>query len=139
MRLEVLKAMNAARRERRAGAIVTRLSDGDQRFVEADSVSADPLAAELEAALRSGKSGAATVDGGRHLAAQIRGHALQAVGRLGAVPGHSQLGGPFVHATLQTGVQLPDRLFRLPSLGDVPGNHHHLGHAALALSDHAAL
>ncbi len=63
MRLEVLKAMNAARRERRAGAIVTRLSDGDQRFVEADSVSADPLAAELEAAVRSGKSGAATVDG----------------------------------------------------------------------------
>jgi len=63
MRLEVLKAMNAARRERRAGAIVTRLSDSDQRFVEADSVSADPLAAELEAALRSGKSGAATVDG----------------------------------------------------------------------------
>ncbi len=63
MRLEVLKAMNAARRERRAGAAVTRLSDGDQRFVEADAVGADPLAAELELALRMGKSGAATVNG----------------------------------------------------------------------------
>ncbi len=58
MRLDVLKAMNAARRERRAGAIVTRLSDGDQRFVAAEAVGADSLAAELEAALRMGKSGA---------------------------------------------------------------------------------
>ena len=33
MRLDVLKAMNAARGERRAGAMVTRLSDGEQRFV----------------------------------------------------------------------------------------------------------
>jgi xanthine dehydrogenase accessory factor len=63
MRLDVLKAMNAARRERPAGAIVTRLSDGDQRFVEADAIGADPLAAELEAALRMGKSGAVTVQG----------------------------------------------------------------------------
>ncbi len=63
MRLDVLKAMNAARRERRAGAIVTRLSDGDQRFIEADALGADPLAAELEFALRMGKSGAATLEG----------------------------------------------------------------------------
>ena len=56
MRLDVLKAMNLARVERRAGAIVTRLSDGDQRFVPAETVDADPLAAELEAALRMGKS-----------------------------------------------------------------------------------
>ena len=56
MRLDVLKAMNLARSERRAGAIVTRLSDGEQRFVRAEAVDADPLAAELEAALRMGKS-----------------------------------------------------------------------------------
>ncbi len=56
MRLDVLKAMNPARSERRAGAIVTRLSDGEQRFVRAEAVDADPLAAELEAALRMGKS-----------------------------------------------------------------------------------
>jgi xanthine dehydrogenase accessory factor len=56
MRLDVLKAMNAARTERRAGAIVTRLSDGEQRFVRAEAVDGDPLSAELEAALRMGKS-----------------------------------------------------------------------------------
>ena len=64
MRLDVLKAMNAARRERRAGAIVTRLSDGDQRFVEADAIAADPLASELEIALRTGKSSTVAADGG---------------------------------------------------------------------------
>jgi xanthine dehydrogenase accessory factor len=57
MRLDVLEAMNSARRERRAGALVTRLSDGAQRFVAAEALDADPLAEELEAALRSGKSG----------------------------------------------------------------------------------
>ena len=44
MRLDVLKAMNLARAERRAGAIVTRLSDGEQRFVGAERIDADPLA-----------------------------------------------------------------------------------------------
>ncbi len=63
MRLDVLKAINAARRERRAAAIVTRLSDGDQRFVRAEAVGADPLAAELVSAARMGKSGAVTVGG----------------------------------------------------------------------------
>jgi xanthine dehydrogenase accessory factor len=57
MRLDVLEAMNAARRERRAGALLTRLSDGAQRFVAAEAVGADPLAEALETALRSGKSG----------------------------------------------------------------------------------
>jgi xanthine dehydrogenase accessory factor len=63
MRLDVLKAMNAARRERRAGAIVTRLPYGEQRFVEAHALHADPLAIELESALRAGKSGVVTVEG----------------------------------------------------------------------------
>jgi xanthine dehydrogenase accessory factor len=63
MRLDVLKAMNSARDERRAGAIVTRLSDGEQRFVQAESVSADPLAVELETALRAGKSAPVTHQG----------------------------------------------------------------------------
>ena len=36
MRLDILKAMNSARAERRAGAIVTRLADGEQRFVGAE-------------------------------------------------------------------------------------------------------
>ena len=63
MRLDVLKDMNAARRGRRAGAVVTRLSDGDQRFVEAAAIDADPLATELESTLRMGNSGLVTVDG----------------------------------------------------------------------------
>ena len=63
MRLDILKAMNAARRERRAGAVVTRLADGDQRFVGADALGADALAGEIEAALRMGKSGVVTVAG----------------------------------------------------------------------------
>jgi xanthine dehydrogenase accessory factor len=57
MRLEILEAMNAARRERRAGALATRLSDGEQRFVAADAIAADALAEALDAALRSGRSG----------------------------------------------------------------------------------
>jgi xanthine dehydrogenase accessory factor len=57
MRLAILEAVNAARRERRAGALITRLADGAQRFVAATALAADPLAEALEAALRSGKSG----------------------------------------------------------------------------------
>jgi xanthine dehydrogenase accessory factor len=63
MRLDVLKTMNAARADRRAGVMVTRLTDGDQRFVGAAAIGADPLGAELESALRMGKSGAVTVEG----------------------------------------------------------------------------
>jgi xanthine dehydrogenase accessory factor len=56
MKLELLKAMNAARRERRACALVTKLADGEQRFVAAEAAGCDPLAEPLEAALRAGKS-----------------------------------------------------------------------------------
>ena len=56
MKLELLKAMNAARRERRACALVTKLADGEQRFVAAEAAGGDPLAEPLEAALRAGKS-----------------------------------------------------------------------------------
>lgn len=63
MRLDVLRAMNAARRERRAGVMVTRFADGDQRFVEASGFAADPLGERLETALRMGKSGVVEVNG----------------------------------------------------------------------------
>ena len=63
MRLDVLKAMNSARAERRAGAIVTRLADGEQRFVPAERIDADPLGHQLEAALRMGKSAAVSIEG----------------------------------------------------------------------------
>ena len=63
MRLDVLKAMNAARRERRAGVMVTRFEGGGERFVERDGFAADALGESLDEALRMGKSGAVTVDG----------------------------------------------------------------------------
>ena len=63
MKLELLKALNAARAAREAAVLVTRLDDGGQRFVAADKVADDPLAQEIEAALRAGKSGAVERDG----------------------------------------------------------------------------
>ncbi len=66
MRLEVLKAMNAARRERRAGVMVTRLADGDHRFVEVLGFAADPLGEALDAALRAGKSGVVAMEGAEY-------------------------------------------------------------------------
>jgi xanthine dehydrogenase accessory factor len=56
MRLDLLKALNAARSQRRACALVTRLRDGEQRFVAAEAAAGDPLADAIEAAFRAGKS-----------------------------------------------------------------------------------
>ncbi len=57
MKLDILKALNAARRERRAAILVTDTEGGDARLVHAEAAAADPLAAELEKRLRSGRSG----------------------------------------------------------------------------------
>jgi xanthine dehydrogenase accessory factor len=43
--------------------LVTALADGAQRFVAAESAGDDPLAPEIDAALRSGKSGTVERDG----------------------------------------------------------------------------
>lgn len=56
MRLELLTALNTARSERRACALVTRLRDGEQRFVAAEAAAGDLLAEPIEGALRAGKS-----------------------------------------------------------------------------------
>ena len=63
MRLALLEAMNAARRERRAGAMAPRLDGGEQRFVLAEEAAADPLGEAIAAALRAGKSGVVSHDG----------------------------------------------------------------------------
>jgi xanthine dehydrogenase accessory factor len=63
MRLDLLKQLNAARAGRRACVLVTKLSNGSQRFVAAESTGGDPLADEIEAALRAGKSGTIERDG----------------------------------------------------------------------------
>jgi xanthine dehydrogenase accessory factor len=57
MRLDILKALNDERAARRAAIVVTDPASGEQRFVRKADVAADPLRGELEAALRSGKSG----------------------------------------------------------------------------------
>jgi xanthine dehydrogenase accessory factor len=57
MRLDILHALNAERATRRAAIVVTDIATGDQRFVAAADVAADPLREVLEAHLRSGKSG----------------------------------------------------------------------------------
>jgi xanthine dehydrogenase accessory factor len=72
MRLDLLREMNAARAARRACVLVTRLEDGSQRFVAAERAASDPLAEELEAALRAGKSGTVERDGaGYFLTVQV--------------------------------------------------------------------
>jgi xanthine dehydrogenase accessory factor len=57
MRLDILHALNAERAARRGAIVVTDVATGDQRFVAATDVAADPLREVLEAHLRSGKSG----------------------------------------------------------------------------------
>ena len=61
MDLALLTRLNAARRQRQAAIRITDLADGTERLVlEADLDPADPLASELGAHFRSGKS--ATLD-----------------------------------------------------------------------------
>jgi xanthine dehydrogenase accessory factor len=57
MRLDILHSLNTERAARRAAIVVTDIATGDQRFVAATDVAADPLREVLEAHLRSGKSG----------------------------------------------------------------------------------
>lgn len=62
MKLDLLKRLNAARTAREAAILVTDTATGAERLVlEREGYLRDPLAAELEARFRSGKSG--TVEG----------------------------------------------------------------------------
>jgi len=58
MELDLLKALNADRSNRRAAILVTDLADGSQRLIrKTDDYSGDPLAEEFDKRFRSGKSG----------------------------------------------------------------------------------
>jgi xanthine dehydrogenase accessory factor len=57
MRLDLLVALNTERAARRAVAVVTELAGGKQRLVREAEIDKDPLAADLRAQLRSGRSG----------------------------------------------------------------------------------
>ncbi|GJD99573.1 XdhC family protein [Methylobacterium isbiliense] len=59
MRLDLLQALNAERAARRAAILVTALDGSAQRLVREAGIGADPLAGELAARLRAGKSGLA--------------------------------------------------------------------------------
>lgn len=56
MKLATLAALNEARRGRRAALLVTTLGDGAERLVDPSTIASDPLAAQLDLALRTGKS-----------------------------------------------------------------------------------
>ena len=57
MKLDLLKELNAARRERRGVVVVTDTQSGDTRLIHASAAASDPLAAEIEPRLASGRSG----------------------------------------------------------------------------------
>lgn len=56
MRRELLAELNAARRERRAAVLVSSLDGAVQRLVTPETLGSDPLAEQIDAAMRSGKS-----------------------------------------------------------------------------------
>ncbi len=62
MKLETLRELNAERAARRPAILVTDTESGEQRLVKAKDFARDPLRAELELQLRTGKS--ATVEAG---------------------------------------------------------------------------
>ncbi|MBI3436277.1 MAG: XdhC family protein [Proteobacteria bacterium] len=57
MRLDILHTLNAERAARRAVIVVTEQPGGAQRLVKAVDVASDPLCEQLQAQLRSGRSG----------------------------------------------------------------------------------
>lgn len=63
MKLATLATLNAERAARRPVLVVTDVPSGDQRLVKAADIAADPLAEQLSAQLRMGKSGMVEVDG----------------------------------------------------------------------------
>lgn len=65
MRLDILKEVNAARKERRAVVLVTEVDGGAQRLVKAEDAAGDPLAELIGKRLRSGKSGMEETPAGR--------------------------------------------------------------------------
>ena len=66
MRLDLLSRLNAERAARRAAILVTDPVSGEQRLVQEGEIENDPLARELQAALRQGKSGFVERDGRRY-------------------------------------------------------------------------
>ena len=72
MRLELLKTLNEERAARRAAVLITDTQTGEQRLVRGGEIAGDPLAEQLDGALRMGKSRSVEVDGrGYFLTVQV--------------------------------------------------------------------
>lgn len=72
MRLELLKILNEERAARRAAVLITDTQTGEQRLVKGGEIAGDPLAEQLDGALRMGKSRSVEVDGrGYFLTVQV--------------------------------------------------------------------
>ena len=72
MRLELLKTLNEERAARRAAVLITDTQTGEQRLVKGGEIAGDPLAEQLDGALRMGKSRRVEVDGrGYFLTVQV--------------------------------------------------------------------
>src|SRR5665213_2567907 len=67
MKLDILHALNAERAARRAVAVVTDVTTGEQRLVKSADVARDPLKDVLERHLRMAKSGMEEIAQGRVL------------------------------------------------------------------------
>jgi xanthine dehydrogenase accessory factor len=63
MKLSALAEINRERAARRPVIVVTDIGNGDQRVVKAADLAGDPLRAELDKHLRTGKSGTVEIDG----------------------------------------------------------------------------
>jgi xanthine dehydrogenase accessory factor len=65
MKLSTLSTLNTERAARRPVLVVTDVANGEQRLVKAADIAGDPLAEQLSAQLRMGKSGMVEVDGNK--------------------------------------------------------------------------
>ncbi|MDQ0394009.1 XdhC family protein [Labrys monachus] len=63
MKLATLQALNRARQDRRAVALVTDLDSGEERLVAESAIASDPLGALLAVQMRQGKSARVEQDG----------------------------------------------------------------------------
>lgn len=121
----LLERLNAARRERRAAVLVTQIEGGAQRLVEADQVSADPLGEEIDAALRSGKSGMVERDGvSSFLTVQVPPVRLVVIGAVhisqALAPMAKMVGFDMVIVDPRTAFATPERFPDVPVLAEWP-------------------
>ncbi len=121
----LLERLNAARRERRAAVLVTQIEGGAQRLVELDQVNADPLGEEIDAALRSGKSGMVEREGASYfLTVQVPPVRLVVIGAVhisqALAPMAKMVGFDMVIVDPRTAFATPERFPDVPVLAEWP-------------------